>query len=56
MKKAGGILITRNDDYKYIDTFIGFLERIINIILAAFERLSALTGDKKTSTDAEGDD
>ena len=55
MKKAGGILITRNDDYKYIDTFIGFLERIINIILTAFERLSSL-GTKKTSTDAEGDD
>lgn len=51
MKKAGGILVTKDHDYAYIDTFIGFLDRIINIILTAFERLSALT-KKTTETDA----
>lgn len=49
MQKANGILITKNDDYNYIDRFIDFLERIINIIIAAFEKLSALSG-KATTT------
>ena len=55
MQKANGILTTKDeDDYKYIGTFIGFLERIINIILSAFERLSSLgkKEDEATPTDA----
>ncbi len=51
MKKASGILITKDNDYGYINTFIDFLERIVNIIMGIFERLVALS--KKTSaTDA----
>lgn len=55
MRKANGILATKDaDDYAYIGTFIGFLERIINIILTAFERLSSLgkKDDAATKTDA----
>ena len=51
MKKANGILVNKDNDYKYIDQFIDFLDRIIGIILKAFERLSALT-NKVTETDA----
>ena len=51
MKKAG-ILINKDHDYAYIDTFIGFLERIINIIMKVFEKLSSL-GSKATPTDGE---
>lgn len=53
MKKASGILVNKDHDYAYIDTFIGFLERIINIIMKVIEKLSSL-GSKTTSTDAEG--
>lgn len=45
-------LISRRDDYEYIDRFIDFLERIINIILSAFERLGGISLGKKTATDA----
>lgn len=53
MKKASGILVNKDHDYAYIDTFIGFLERIINIIMNVIEKLASL-GSKTTSTDAEG--
>ena len=52
MKKANGILVNKDNDYKYIDQFIDFLDRIIGIILTAFERLSGLT-KKTTATDAD---
>ena len=55
MQKANGILTTKDeDDYKYIGTFIGFLERIINLIVSVFERLSSLgkKDDAATKTDA----
>ena len=50
MKKAGG-LISRHDDYEYIDRFIDFLERIINIILKLFGKVGDIN-TKKTDTDA----
>ena len=54
MKKANGILITRNDDYNYIDRFIDFLDRIIDIIIKLFDKLGGLniSTDKETKTDA----
>ena len=55
MKKASGILVTKDHDYDYIDRFIDFLSRIIDIIMTAFERLSGST-KKTTSTDAEAAD
>ncbi len=51
MKKASGILVNKDHDYAYIDTFIGFLERIINIIMNVIEKLASL-GSKATATDA----
>lgn len=50
MKKATGILVTKNDDYNYIDRFIDFLERIVGIIMKLFDKIS---GIKATETDAE---
>ncbi len=51
MKKASGILVNKDHDYAYIDTFIGFLERIIDIIMKLFDKLASL-GAKPTATDA----
>ena len=48
MKKAG-ILVTRNNNYGYIDTFINFLWRIVKIIIVLFDKI----GNKGTPTDAE---
>ena len=56
MQKANGILITRNDDYGYIDRFIGFLERIIDIIIKLFDKIQGVDVGKffneATKTDA----
>ena len=49
-----GILVNKDHDYAYIDTFIDFLERIINIIMKVFEKLGSL-GAKTTSSDAEAE-
>ena len=51
MRRAG--IITKKDDYEYIDRFIDFLERIINIIVSVFERLGGISLGKKTGTDAK---
>ena len=57
MKFQNG-LISRHDDYEYIDRFIDFLERIINIIVKLFSKLggnkeeATSPTDAKTSTDA----
>ena len=53
MKKASGILVNKDHDYAYIDTFIGFLERIINIIMKVFEKLGSL-GAKTDATATDG--
>ena len=42
MQKANGILVTKNDDYNYIDRFIDFLDRIIGIIIKLFDKLGGL--------------
>ena len=52
MKKSSGILVNKDHDYAYIDTFIDFLERIINIIMKVFEKLGNIGGSKTTPTDA----
>ncbi len=52
MKKASGILINKDHDYAYIDTFIDFLERIIGIIMKLFDKLGSIGGKATTSTDA----
>ena len=55
MKKASGILVTKNDDYGYIDRFIDFLERIIDIIMKLFDKMGGLDikfFNKATKTDA----
>ena len=55
MQKANGILITKNDDYGYIDRFIDFLDRIIGIIIKLFDKMSGLDvkfGKDETKTDA----
>lgn len=51
MKKASGILVNKDHDYAYIDTFIDFLERIIDIIIKLFDKLGSI-GGKATTTDA----
>ena len=52
MKKASGILVNKDHDYEYIDTFIDFLERIINIIIKLFDKLGSAS-NKVTKTDAD---
>ena len=47
-----GILVNKDHDYAYIDTFIDFLERIIGIIMKLFEKLGSIGGKATTSTDA----
>ena len=49
MKKATGILVTKNNDYNYIDTFINFLWRIVKIIIVLFDKIKGTA----TPTDAE---
>ena len=52
MEKANGIMVNKDNDYKYIYTFIDFLEKIINIIMGVFERLGISLGKKASGTDA----
>ena len=41
--------MTLDNDYAYIDVFINFLERIINIIVGVFERIKEkASGNIKT--------
>ncbi|MBQ6065420.1 MAG: hypothetical protein IJK89_01235 [Clostridia bacterium] len=49
MKKAGGILVTKDNNYNYIDTFINFLWRIVKIIIVLFDKIKG----NATPTDAE---
>ena len=49
MKNANGILITKNSDYGYIDSFINFLWRIVKIIIVLFDKIKGTA----TPTDAE---
>ena len=53
MKKASGILVNKDHDYAYIDTFIDFLERIINIIMGVFEKLGSLGGSKDATSSSD---
>ena len=53
MKKASGILVNKDHDYAYIDTFIGFLERIIDIIMKVFEKLVSLGAKATSPTDSK---
>lgn len=50
MKKASGILVNKDHDYAYIDTFIDFLERIIGIIMKLFDKLGSIGGSKDATT------
>lgn len=52
MKKASGILVNKDHDYEYIDRFIDFLDRIINIIIKLFDKLGSAS-NKVTKTDAD---
>ena len=59
MKKANGILVVGKDanDYAYIGTFIGFLERIINIIINLFNIISKKddAAEEAAATPTDGD-